>query len=378
MKKNKIIICLILGVYLGIFITVFLSSTTSNAKKTITSKVSGTIEVKEVNILSKLPGRVDKLLVQENQTVKAGETIAILSSDELKAKEIQAKALVEAAKTQLEQANNSVILQEAIAKSNSDKANAALAAAQSQYNKARNGARKQEINEAQIYYDTLKTTYARVKFLAEKGAVTQQKADEVKAQMDIAKATLDMAKEGARPEDIEAAASLVSQAKAAVDAANTGNLQVELAKQNVEAAKAKYEQALGGLQEVQAYLKDTKIISPIDGTVTMINAKKGELVATGYTVAMVSDLSDMWVNVKLKETDISKVNLNQRINVTLSAYPDNKFEGKIADISKKPDFAAKRSTNERDEEDIVAYNVKVKIANKNGILRPGLTASVGL
>lgn len=353
--------------------------TACGSKNTLSDgkSITGSIEVKEVTIASKLPGRVIELKVEENQNVKAGEVIAVLSSDELKAKEEQAKALVDAAAILLKQAKASVELQEKIAKSNIDKAYAGLDTAKYQYDKAKKGARSEEIAQAQVSYDIMKKTYDRVKSLAEDGAVTRQKADEVKAQLDVAKERLEIAKNAVRIEDLKTAESMVEQVRASVDAANTGPIQVELAKQNVAAAQAKYDQALGGLQEVRAYLKDTKIVSPIDGTITLLNTKQGELVSTGYVIATVSDINDMWADFKVRETDLSKIRLGQHFKIKTFAFRDETFEGTVSNIDEKPEFAAKRSTNEKDEQDIMAFNVKLKIKN-NGKLRPGLTAYVNL
>ncbi|MGE5329901.1 MAG: HlyD family secretion protein [Deltaproteobacteria bacterium] len=370
MKRNKIII---LGVFLILAASYIMGCNSSNARYAHNKTITGTIEAKEITIASKLPGRVIELKVEENQKVKAGDIIAILSSDELKAKEQQAKALVDGAKVLLEQAKESVALQEKIAKSNIDKAYAGLDAANYQYEKAKKGARNEEIAQAQSAYDVLKKTYERVKYLAEKGAVSQQKADEVKAQMDIAKERLDIAKDAVRPEDLKTAESMVQQVKASVDAANTGNMQVELAKQNVEAAQAKYDQAFAGLQEVRAYLKDTTIVSPIDGTITLLNTKQGELVSTGYVIATVSDMNDIWADLSVRETELSKIKVGEHVKISISAYKNNMFDGVVSNVDLKPDFAAKRATNERDEQDIMSFSVKVKIKN-DGRVRPGLTA----
>jgi len=370
--KNEILLLVLLITICSLFSACGSKSTYSHGKT-----ITGSIEVKEVTIASKLPGRIVELKVEENQNVKAGEVIAVLSSDELKAKEEQAKALVDAAKVLLEQAKRSVGLQEKLAKSNIDKANAGLDTANYQYDKAKKGARNEEIAQAQIAYDVLKKTYDRVKSLAQDGAVTQQKADEVKAQLDVAKERLEIAKNAVRTEDLKTAESMVDQVRASVDAASTGPIQVELARQNVEAAQAKYDQALGGLAEVRAYLKDTTIVSPINGTITLLNIKQGELVSTGYVIATVSDINDMWADMKVRETDLANIKLNDKFKIRTFAFSNETFDGIVTNIDEKPEFAAKRATNERDEQDIMAFNVKIKIKN-DGRLRPGLTAYLNL
>lgn len=301
----------------------------------------GVIEAKEVSINTKIPGKIVKLHVEESSEVTAGDLMIEISSDELKAKEEQAKALIEAAQAA------------------HDAAKGQVAAANAMLEKAENGARVQEIAQAQAYYDLMVKTYERVEKLFEKGAVSAQKKDEVATQLEVAKQQLSMAQEGARSEDKSGAQALVAQA-----------LAME------QAAKGKLEQAQAGLQEVQAYLRDTKIVSPINGVVTIINVDEGELVSTGMSIATVTDLNKTWVEVKVKETDLDKIQLGQSAEVKIPTFSKDVFEGKIVRINQKPDFATKRSTNDNGEFDILAYGVKIELMNPDRVLRPGMTAFV--
>lgn len=321
--------------------------------------LTGSLEGTEVDVNTKIPGRIVKIYVAEGDYVKAGQVIGKISDDELQAKRAQAQALVDAAKSQLDQANLAVSLQDQINKGNVAKAAGAYEASQAQLQKARNGARSQEIAQAQANYDLWLKTSQRVHNLLSKGAVPAQKVDEVDTQLKVAKETLAMAKEGARAEDIEAAAGMAEAAKASLDQANAGLLQTTVAKLNVTAAKAKYDQALAGLREVDAYLKDTIVKAPITGTVTVLYTDAGELISTGMSVATIVSDTDMWVEVKVKETDLSKVAIHQKVVATLAS--GKTCPGEILWINRKPDFAAKRATSERDDQDTLAYGVKVKI-----------------
>jgi HlyD family secretion protein len=132
-------------------------------------------------------------------------------------------------------------------------------AAQAQLNKAQEGARSQEIEQAKAYYEMMEKTYARVLKLYDKGAIPAQKKDEVETQLKVAKEQYSMALEGARQEDVEAAQGLAIQAAGALSAAYASKLQVHLAEQ-------KYQEALAGLDEVNSLIADTKIIAPMSGT----------------------------------------------------------------------------------------------------------------
>lgn len=385
----------------------------------------GTIETKEVNINTKIPGRVVKLYVEEGQEVKAGDPLVEISSEELQAKKTQATAAVaqaeaalKAAKQQLEQAeaglaaSNGLVEQAqagvTAANEKVNEASAGVKASQKQYEaalaikeKADNGARTQEVAQAQAAYDLMVTSYDRVKQLAEKGAVSQQKLDEVKTQMEVSKETLEMAKEGARTEDKKAATATSEQAAAGLEASQTrvnqaeagltaaqaqltqamagvesSNALVYQAKAGVEAKEGLVRQAKGVLEEVEAYLKDVVVTAPIDGTVTSINTEEGELVSTGTQMAIVSNLKGAWVEVNMEENQIGKLMEGQKVAVNVPAFEDKIFEGVIATINDQPNFAVKRATNENGDFDIVSFAVKIKLDNSEETLRPGMSAYV--
>lgn len=358
---NKKLIIIITVVLLAVFGLVFglNQDTMGNFNET---SYTGSLEGTEVDINSKIPGRVLKLYVSEGEEVKAGQVIAKISDEELQAKKAQAQALVEAAKAQLDQAKLAVTIQDQVNQANVFKAGGAYKAAQAQLNKARNGARAQEIAQAQANYELWVKTSKRVHELYSKGAVPAQKVDEVDTQLKVAAQTLNMAKEGARSEDIAAAAGLAEQAMAGVEQANAGLLQTSIAKMNVAAAEAKHEQALAGLREVAAYLKDTVVKAPVDGVVTVTYTDPGELISTGMPIASVTADNDLWVQVKVRETELAGVSLHRKVRVELAA--GGTAEGEVVWINKKPDFAAKRATGERDDKDVLAYGVKIKLSSQ--------------
>jgi len=301
----------------------------------------GVIEAKEVSINTKIPGKIGKINIEEGQSVNAGDLLVEISSDELLAKKEQTKALIKAAQATYKAAEGQV------------------KAANSMLEKAQNGARDQEIAQAETYCNLMEKTYERVKKLHEKGAVSEQKKDEVKAQLDIAKQKLSMAKEGARSEDISGAQALVAQA-----------LSMK------QAAQGKIDQAKAGLEEVNAYLKDTKIVSPINGTITALNADEGELVSTGMSIATVTNLDKTWVEAKVEENKLKNIKMGQEVDVKVPGYSDEVIKGKVVRINKKPDFATKRATNDNGDFDIIAFGVKIEIDNKDKVLRPGMTAFI--
>ncbi len=352
-----------------------LSGCASNAAKTSTDvtgegiSYQGSIEADEISINSKLPGRIKKVNVKEGQEVKAGDVLVEIESDELNAKKQQAIAQRDAYKAGLEADMNGADA----AKAAYDAAVGQYTAAQSVDEKAKNGARKQEIAQAQAAFDLWQKTYERVQALFEKGAVSAQKVDEVKTQLEVAKQQLSMANEGARSEDKMGAEAQVIQAQANVQARASI---YEQAKAGVKASEDKVKAAEGAVAEVDAYLKDTLIKAASDGVITEINSHEGELVSTGVSIGTLSKLKDTWVTVKVKETDLSKISVNQEVDIKVPAFSKSVFKGKVATINQKPDYATKRATNDNGDFDILSYGVKIELSDNDNVLRPGMTAFV--
>ncbi|WMJ75747.1 MULTISPECIES: HlyD family secretion protein [unclassified Sedimentibacter] len=360
-------------------------------------KSQGIVYAKDVSLNTKIPGRIVKFYVEEGQKIKAGDPIVEISSEELQAKKAQleaqieqAQAGVDASKALLEMAQGNYSLSQERVK----QAEAGLKASQSQRDmakavseKAENGARTQEVAQAESAYNLWKSTYDRAKVLYEGGALTKQKLEEIKTQMDVSEQTLNMAKEGARSEDKKAALAQLSMAEAGVqssasllnqanEASNIALAQVNQAQAGLTAAQGKLEQAKAGQQEVEVYLQDTLIKSPIDGTVTALNSDEGELVSTGTSIGTVSNLDKCWVSANLDEYKLSDLSEGQSVDVNLPAYKGKKFIGKIVTINKQPDFAVKKATSENGNIDIVSYEVKIELDNHDELIRPGMTAIV--
>lgn len=343
---------------LGLAGALLLSGCTANAQEgSNQSTFQGTLEARSVDINAKVPGKIAQMLAEEGQALKAGEPVALIDAMDLTAKKeglsAQAQAAlagVQAAEAQLKAAQGQ------------------LQAAEAALSKAKNGARSQEITKAQANYDITKKGYDRIAALFNAGAASQAQLDEVETKLSIVRQDLDMAKEGARKEDINAAQALVAAANGAVAAASS----------NVVVAQEKYQQCLAGVREVETYLTDAAIKAPIGGIVTMVNTDQGELVSTGMSLATITDLSDIWVELEVDELQLPKFKEGQAVTVKVPAYKDQVFKGTVTRLNPNPDYAVKKASNENGEFDLVSYGIKIKIEKSDTVLRPGMTAFVEL
>ena len=261
MKKSNVI-----GLTIGIIIVIVAVSLISwFAIKPVPNFIQGEVEATSIKVSSKVPGRIEQMDVKEGQKVTKGQQLFILSTPEVQAKLQQAQAARDAASAQSE--------------------------------KARRGARSQEIEaafnmwkKAEAGRDLAQKSYDRVKNLYEQGVLPAQKFDEASANLEAmtttakaAKSQYDMAVEGARREDRAAAAALVAQAS-------------------------------GAVSEVESYAKDAIQYSPIDGEVSTVIAEPGELIGSGYPVITLLDMNDMWVTFNIKEDLLPKVKIGSELN----------------------------------------------------------------
>jgi Multidrug resistance efflux pump len=303
--------------------------------------VQGNIETKEININSKIAGKIKEIKISEGDSIKNGQVLITIDNSSLQAKQAQTQAQIEAATGQKKAAE------------------AAKQAAQAVLQKAQNGVRPEELAQAKAQCDLAQITYDRVKALSDQNYAAKADLDKAQTSLEVAKQQYELAQKGARAEDIAAAQAQVNQADA-----------------TMQAYEGQIKQAEGGLNEVQTYIDDTTITAPTDGTITQLNVEVGELVSTGMPLFVLTNTTAPWIECNVKETDLSKVKLNGEVSVKLAAYPNQQFKGKIVRINEKPDFAVKRATNDNGEFDVLSYGVKVELTNMDRPLHPGMTAIV--
>jgi HlyD family secretion protein len=157
------------------------------------------------------------------------------------------------------------------------------------------------------------------------------------------------------------------------------------AKTNAEVAKANAEAALFDVERLQSQLKQareqlsrTVVTSPINGTVTVLSAKLGERVVgsiqmAGTEILRVADLSVMEMRVDVNENDIVNVKLGDTARITIDAYPNRKFTGIVREIAN-----AAKTKGLGTQEEVTNFEVKIRILDHNGRLRPGMSGSTDI
>jgi HlyD family secretion protein len=141
-------------------------------------------------------------------------------------------------------------------------------------------------------------------------------------------------------------------------------------------AEASVKQAQAALKVAGTNLEDTVVHPTLSGVVTLRAFEPGEMVSAGSTVLTVVDLSDIWVRVDVEETVVSRIKLGDAVSIKIDSLPGQEFGGHVSEINSEGEFATQRDVK-RGRQDIKTYRVKVKLDEPKGMLKEGMTATVG-
>ncbi len=148
-------------------------------------------------------------------------------------------------------------------------------------------------------------------------------------------------------------------------------------KANHNAAKAQLKTSKAGLNKALDNLSKTRIVAPMDGVLTFLNVEEGEIAQAqtsftqGKTLMTISDLSVFEVEVDVDETEIAKINLNQKSSIKVDAFRDTLFSGTVVEIGNSA-----RVTGEGTENYSTSFKVKVRFDENHARIRPGMSATV--
>ena len=285
--------------------------------------MQGQVEVSEYRVSSKVPGRILELRVKEGDYVKVGDTLAIIDAPEVRAKMEQARGAEDAASA-LEQ-------------------------------KAQNGAREEQIRgafqvlqQAKAGLEIAEKSYKRIQRLFDEGVVSAQKRDEayaqykaMEAQCKAAQSQYDMAVNGARREDKLAAQAQVSRARGAVN-------------------------------EVHSYMNETVQTAQMEGEVSAVYPKVGELVGTGSPIMTISMMNDLWGTFNVREDQLDGMNVGTEFTAFVPAF-NKDIRMKVYYMKDQGSYAVWKATKANGRYDLKTFEVKARPMEKLEGLRPGMS-----
>jgi multidrug resistance efflux pump len=337
---------------------------------------SGTVEADEIQIGSRVGGRISAVLVEEGQRVANHQPILRFETFDLEARRDDARAAVVQAEAALEK-TLSFFRPEEIAQ-----ARAQAEAARLNLEIARDGPRRQEVDAAlqelkaaEADYEIARLSLERIEKLRAGGVVSQQDLDSARTTADRARARREAANQryrlleaGTRPEEIDRAEKQLREATARLELVERG-----ARKEEIESARAQVERARATLSAIVTQLAELEVTAPVDAFVEVLRVRPGDLIAPGAPVATLIETDRMWVRVYVPEPKIGLLRLGQHAMITVDT--GRSFDGRVEHISSRGEFTP-RNVQTREERTHQVFGVRVQVVSGAGELRPGMAADV--
>lgn len=276
---------------------------------------NGRIEAVEIDIATKMPGRVADILVREGDFVTSGQPVARIDVETLRAQRHAAEAQFRQAQSAVAMARNQ------LAQRQSEKAAAEAVVAQ----------RKVELESAQ-------RQAARTRTLAEKGFLSREKAEDAAAGVGSTEAAL-----GAARAQVAASEAGIATAQSQIRGAESG---VETSRANID--------------RIQADIDDSTLKSPRDGRVQFIVARPGEVVGAGGRVLNLIDLTDVYMTFFLPTAAAGRVAIGAEVRLVLDAAPQYVIPAQVSFVADAAQFTPK-TVETKSEREKLMFRVRAQV-----------------
>lgn len=337
--------------------------------------LSGRIEGDDSAVAPKTTGRILEIRVREGDSVKAGDTIAVLDDAQLQAREDQARAALAGAEARAKSASDQIAVYEQQLQQNElmteqskvdaegrvKQAEADVAAAESDL-----AQQEAALHMAQFDDDAYQK-------LAKTGAASERQATQASStakQQTAAVAASRRRLEAARGSLTTAQANLSNPG---IRSFQAGAVRGQIAQQKAEiaSAAAATQQSRFELKEAEENRKDLIIAAPFDGTVLTRAAEPGEVVTAGTAIVTLLDLSKVYLRGFIPEGEIGKVRTGQPARVYLDSAPDKPIDAYVLRIDPQATFTPE-NTYFRDDRVKQVVGVKLQLKNAVGFAKPGM------
>jgi HlyD family secretion protein len=353
-------------------------------------RFTGNIEVTEAQMSFRIPGRLEKRLVEEGDTVTADQLLASLEKSDQKIALDQAKASLAYAEAILKE------LEAGSRKEDIDRAEAKVMQAKHTLTELRKGTRIQEIESARADLDSAKaaeqsaivqlkqarTDYSRYTNLYKEKSISksvletyqnlfvtaENEIKEAGARTTAASQRLELLKAGPRIEQIHRAEAALQQAEAEYVLVKAGPR-----KESIDQARAKHRVAAETLNQAGQQLIYTELFAPMDAVVLSTAAKEGEFLNPASPVLTLGRIDKPWLRAYIHETDLGRIKLGRQVEVTTDTFPGKIYSGRVSYISSQAEFTPK--TVQTFEERVkLMYRIKGLLDNPDNELKPGMPA----
>ncbi|WP_417546936.1 HlyD family secretion protein [Marinobacter segnicrescens] len=320
-----------------------------------------------ITVSSRLPGRVDAFTLQNGDPLEAGQTIAALYSqpEQLELEQRQARVARIQARLAFEQQQ----VEQARAQLQGGIRNA-----EQELEAART-----DLKLAEVELEDAQQTWQRVDSLFQSGSLSKQQRDRDYYALQSARARLDTARQ-----QVALRQAQLDSARLGLFSGSTMTLPTpELLEAQSAITREDLAEARAAVRKQQALLDDMTITSPGPGVVARTFVESGEYLSAGQPILMMYQPDNVWVEAKVKETDVRKLVVGQEVKIRVDAWPDRDFSGRIEVIGRSAtsQFALIPSSNPSGNFTKITQRIPVRISVEEGdrnLLSPGMMVVVSI
>jgi HlyD family secretion protein len=311
--------------------------------------LTGIVTTHEVVVGPQIQGRIQKLLVNEGDTVAKGALLAVLAPDELREERAFYGASLEGAGAQVTQSETALRLEAKQVAEQIAQAEATLAATTA----------RREASEAELLRARL--DFERSQAMATSGIGTTQQLEQARSAHEVARSQV-----ASLAREIDAARASVKLARASLD-------EIAIRRTQLAATRTQWAAADAQRSKADVRLAYTELHAPIGGIVDTRAAREGEVVTPGAAVLTIIDPDNLWVRADVEETYIDRVKLGDRVKVRLPSGAER--DGTVVFRGVDAGFATQRDVS-RTKRDIRTFEIRLKLDNADRRLATGMTAYV--
>jgi multidrug efflux pump subunit AcrA (membrane-fusion protein) len=328
---------------------------TMGTLSTIVAATGRVAPLTEVTLANKIPGRIKAVLVKEGDFVEVGQPVVLFDDQEALARIRMAEMGIQTAHAEI------------------GRARSAVEAARARWMEVKSGARPQEIaraeaegEQARQRWQSAETERARFNRLLAGGYIGRSQYEVFATEASVARARLQAAEEslnllvaGAKPESVQSAFA-----------------QVQEAENHLKQVQSRLAQAMAERDHAQAVWRTSTVTSTINGKVTRKLVEPGEAVDIGTAVVVVADVQKIIVKAEIDETDLGKLTLGQRAEVTAEAYPGRVFPASVYEIGQSVGKRKMKTEDPLKIGDLKVLESKLELTNNPEELKLGMTVDV--
>ena len=342
--KRKILIPALILLVLGASVAYYRATT-----KAQNLVITGIVTTNDVLVSAQIQGQLAQLKVKEGDTVQAGQLVAVIEPQELRADKTFYAQSEQGTAAQVQQAEAALLFQEKQTQEQIRQAEASLASTQAQVTEAEADLQLDEVN------------LERSEGLFKQNIVSAQSLDQARTT------------EAAQKAHAESLHKQVEAQRAAVELARANEDQITVRRNELLSMRRQLAAAGAQMSKAQVRLNYTEIRAPIAGFIASLPTRQGEVVNIAQPIAEIINPDDLWVRVDVEETYIDGIRIGEKMKVRLPSGAER--EGTVFYRGVDADYATQRDVS-RSKRDIKTFEFRVRVDNSDRSLWPGLTAYV--